>query len=448
MQITRPVTKYSKILLEELKHGSRFIDVTTCQDCINKDPNAGLLTDELGNNAYHLLLGSDYSRDIVMILLPLLLSRCPIGIQRVNRKNNLPLHLCLSQPVIIKEAAYLLLSAYPQACSMKNSDEEGGWYPLFLTVMRDNSDFELSKTICKLCPDSVKQLNASGSLPIHFAVNRENPNIDILRMLVRRHREGCSVRNNHGLLPMHCLLMSSTNTEAFNILYDAYEEALSIPDRQGKTSLHLAVLTIGKNHFKATKELEEELSNLKIDEDVDKPKEDVASDSDDEDDTSEGTRCLQENNQSLSRDVIREIIKKLPSLLVTQNNFFVTPVETLLEKLKPTTTKKKQVKVYGLYDDPLSARILLISHQRYARFGIMSSPRPRHLGILKELNWESRKYAILASYGNVKIPISKKKQKSPAVNSVEMKDVMKKGNVWAKLRYAAHDCLMIAVLYI
>ena len=447
MMQPRAGTVQGRLLLEELRHGSRFVDVSVCQDCINKDANAGLLRDEFGNNAYHLLLGSDYSPEVVMTLLPLLLNRCPIGIQHVNNKKNLPLHLCLAQPVIIKEAAYLLLSAYPKGCSMKNSDEEGGWYPLFLTVMRDNSDFELSKTICKLWPDSVKQLNASGSLPIHFAVNRENPNIKILQMLVRRYREGCSVRNNHGLLPMHCLLMSSTKVEAFNILHDAYEEALSIPDRQGKSCLHLAVLTIGKNNFKAIKDLEDELNDLTIDEDIAK-KVDVASGSDsDDDDESEAPKGLHENNQSLSRDIIRAVIKKSPNLLVQQNNFFVTPVETLLEKLKPVTTKKRQVKVYGLYDDPLSARILLMSHYRYAKMAAIPSPRPRHMAILKELNWESRKHAILASYGNNKIAVSKKKPKGTGLVDVDMKDVMKKG-LLAKLRYLAYDCLMIAVLYI
>ena len=65
-----------------------------------------------------------------------------------------------------------------------------------------------------------------------------------------------------------------------------------------------------------------------------------------------------------SRRLINFLISAFPAALVTRNNFEATPVETVLEKARKTRSKFKKVTVWGLFDDPYTARLLLLAHRR------------------------------------------------------------------------------------
>jgi hypothetical protein len=84
-----------------------------------------------------------------------------------------------------------------------------------------------------------------------------------------------------------------------------------------------------------------------------------------------------------NRSVIQFLISAYPLALVTKNNFNAIPVETVLEKHKPLRTKKKEVTIYGLYDDPPTARLLLISQYIYARkLSNFSDLKRDHMGMI------------------------------------------------------------------
>lgn len=68
---------------------------------------------------------------------------------------------------------------------------------------------------------------------------------------------------------------------------------------------------------------------------------------------------------SKSRRLICFLISAYPTALVMNNNFEATPVETVLEKARKTQSKFKKVIVWGLFDDPITARLLLLAHRRY-----------------------------------------------------------------------------------
>jgi hypothetical protein len=102
---------------------------------------------------------------------------------------------------------------------------------------------------------------------------------------------------------------------------------------------------------------------------------------------------------------VRFLIDAWPSALRTENNFNATPVDTVLEKTKAVRSKKKVVSVFGLYDDPPTARLLLLAHRKYSMVLSTSASNSIQLGplklmharVLRELNWVARKGAVFAS---------------------------------------------------
>jgi hypothetical protein len=75
---------------------------------------------------------------------------------------------------------------------------------------------------------------------------------------------------------------------------------------------------------------------------------------------------LSEYNSS-GRRVVRFLITAYPQALCTLSNFRATPVDTVLDKVKPQKSKNKVVSVYGLYHDPPTARLLLLAQRNRSR---------------------------------------------------------------------------------
>jgi hypothetical protein len=155
-----------------------------------------------------------------------------------------------------------------------------------------------------------------------------------------------------------------------------------VRDRQGRTCLHLAVLHMGREHSGAV-QLEEEEQRLQAQleaaaRDQDQPGGGRAAaevdwgsdDSDTERATSRGGKGQKSElieRDGGSRGVIRFLVSAYPQALCLENNFHATPVETVLEKVKPQRTKNKIVSIYGLYDDPPTARLLLSAQRNRSR---------------------------------------------------------------------------------
>ena len=79
-----------------------------------------------------------------------------------------------------------------------------------------------------------------------------------------------------------------------------------------------------------------------------------------------GAHALKED-LGVDRRVVNWLVEVWPEALVRLNNFGFTPVETVLEKTKNIVTKRKVVQVFGLYDDPPTARILLLAQSRFRK---------------------------------------------------------------------------------
>jgi hypothetical protein len=383
----------------------------------------------------HILSGNDHSSEFVITVLKALLKSCPEGVRADNINGSLPLHMCLSEQDILLEAAGLLLQAYPAAAGIPNKK---GYIPLFLCVMRDNSNIELCRALCQSFTNGPKHLNLTKSLPLHFAARRWRPNKELLKLLLKRYPEGAAVVNEYGYTALHCVCATSDDVEAVQMIYDAYPEAIKMKDRQGKTCLHLAVLAVGKDHELAVsrEEAEEQAQReqeLKAAKTVVSKVDDSSSvkgtlstkgegkgaavgggvkkisalaaaalaaekeNSDDDDNDEKETTLANQANEmhersgSRPRRIIQFLIEKWPEALITDNNFLATPVETVLEKARRIKSLSRQISVFGLFDDPPTARLLLNAQKYRSERRMLPPLRPRFLSTLRELNWLARR---------------------------------------------------------
>jgi hypothetical protein len=124
-------------------------------------------------------------------------------------------------------------------------------------------------------------------------------------------------------------------------------------------------------------------------------------DDEDENDRKETEAALSneinERDGSRSRKVIQFLISQWPEALVTDNNFMATPVETVLEKARRIKCLSRRISIFGLFDDPPTARLLLNAQKYRAEKRLLPPLRPRFYATLRELNWLARRDAIMLS---------------------------------------------------
>jgi ankyrin repeat protein len=452
---------------------------------------------DTGDTAFHLLVKTKLPQEIVQQVLEVLAEISPQGAAVVNQTGNLPLHTALSQRRIHLSIINLLLKAYPDGAKRENSL---GYIPLFLECMKDNSSFEVCKALCQAFPQGPGTKNRTNSYPLHFAAKRRRPNRDILRMLLRRAPEAASGENVYGVLPFHCLVATTDDIVSARMLYEAFKGAACVADRQGRTPLHLAVLAVGKDHSTAIEAIREEKELQCLQEKERHKSKKGGADatgndnvnyysSSDEDDSDDEAGKDDEENMNLmefgshSREIVRFLIDVNPAALVAVNNFEATPLQTVLEKIRKSTSKYRKLYTFGLYEDPPTARMLLLAHKRLNIAGKVSTGiRLAHYKVLRDLNWQHRRMAIFASYVGVNIGYalaSNEQRKKPGIGgSSNSKGGSKKvnhqkgkqvkssliqgkkgdaaesmnpigGNILAKLRInGSEDILRICVAYI
>jgi hypothetical protein len=412
---------------------------------------------------------------------------------------------------------------------------------------REIPNSQIVAKMCSSCKNIASVRDKAGNTPLHLAVNKsiiaamaemnvenvaDHPeNIKTIEILLDHYPEAASILNNQASMPLHLLCANCTNLELVKLVHSFHPSAVETCDIYNKTCLHLATLAVGKNQTDAMSKEERELQALADMKLAEKSKfkgskggmskeeleaykqieSEAAALQDDDDDeydlgiwneqeysqASGGANALNEN-LGVDRSVISWLIEQWPEGLVRNNNFGSAPVETVLEKTKPERTRKKIVSVYGLYDDPPTARMLLLAHVALHRKAVemrkLSKPGERetfrrnsdgeleldqygnpiqmfkmpplparHRQPLAELNYFARREALLVSFAGQPYPSEVRTEDSEAAKKVEKKKkgrhlpqnkakakakaiaaqqksngVIEKHNLLARLRYAGH----------
>jgi ankyrin repeat protein len=446
------VSVNGRALLEELSHPSSC-SLSRCLELIAADPLAGRLKNTDGETAFHLLTGLAHKPEIVITLLSSLLGTSAAGAKVLSSSGRLPLHLLLAQSPINYPAAHLLLEAYPGAASSVDGD---GYLPLFLLCMHEDPSpacAHLCRALCRAFPDGPAARNKTGSHPLHFAAKRQQPNKEVLRILLRRYPEAAGWQNRFMMFPLHCAVSSTGDVEAVRLIYEACPAAAAESDEKGRNVLHLALLRIGSSDLalRRAEEAEREVCSAL---DAISLEEAGCAEDEDEERQQQGSVYMRERN--VGRTVLYFLVSMHPLAMVTANNFFTMPVDTALAEVRPEVRRHKRVSVFGLHDDPLSARILLCAHARHARSGLLPMLRLHHLKALRNLNWEARRGALLASlvgtdrgYRKKVTATKREKDHKDETTIYRAPLVINPNNILARLRhFGGVDCLQLCISWL
>lgn len=240
------------------------------------------------------------------------------------------------------------------------------------------------------------------------------------------------MKDKQGSLPIHYICDFSDDLEAVSLIADAFPEGVRTRDIKGRTCLHIAALSVGRDHTLAVacEEIESERERASTSVHDSNP----AHHDSDEDDEDIGTveaftvHELLERSKGKSRKIVRYLIDAYPQALVEENNFRLSPVETLMEKTKTVDTKLKSVRVFGLYDDPPTARMLLLAHRRFVCQGALPALKREHMVALFQLNWQARRLALFASFvGQLVLPQRANKAIDSSSSKVGPRNLKSKG---------------------
>jgi len=102
-----------------------------------------------------------------------------------------------------------------------------GFVPLHIAVNRDDPNIDIVKALVKAYPLGASIADNRGRLPIHYAVSRGEPCVDIVKLLLKAHPACIRTVDNDGKLPIHILLdFPSPNFDVVKLLTDNYPNSL------------------------------------------------------------------------------------------------------------------------------------------------------------------------------------------------------------------------------
>lgn len=235
-------------------------DIEIIQMLVHADIGALQLRDNVGRLPIHILCGNRKLNESVSLQILQFMLNNNVDSDNILREGeedgNLPLHLA----VHTKSTTFckIMIDAYPQSLKEMN---HGGNTPLHEACRGARASYAMKQCrgarairvdtidtigyMLDLYNESIHVRSNSGALPIHRASLWGEQ--EVVAMLLNLDPSAASEKiPNKRYLPLHLACCTDKdNIEVVQILYDAYPEAISIGDTNGKNPLDLATRRTG-----------------------------------------------------------------------------------------------------------------------------------------------------------------------------------------------------------
>jgi hypothetical protein len=125
-----------------------------------------------------------------------------------------------------------------------------GSLPLHYAINRNDASPEVIKMLLNHAPNSIRVSCSRARLPIHLLLNRPNPNLELLNLMIEMYPESLKVSNGSGQIPLHKVVdQLPINITAFDKVFDGHPGGARVIDNEGYCPLHIAVDCLNPNEM-------------------------------------------------------------------------------------------------------------------------------------------------------------------------------------------------------
>jgi len=149
------------------------------------------------------------------------------------------LHEMITIYTLCGDTVRVLLQASPEAARVEDSY---GRLPLHVAVDRDQPWIDAIQRLVSAYPQALNSRDGIGRLPLHIAVDRQQPHPDVVRLLLRYHPQSAMARRGVGRLPIHYAIFADKPCiDVVQALLQSCPECAQTVDVYGRLPLHYAV---------------------------------------------------------------------------------------------------------------------------------------------------------------------------------------------------------------
>lgn len=149
------------------------------------------------------------------------------------------LHEMITIYTLCGDTIKVLLNADPDAAKI---EDNFGRLPLHIAIDKDQPWIASIENLINAYPQALNRRDSSGRLPLHTAVDRQSPNIDVVKLLISKSPQSANARRGVGRVPLHyAIFASKPSIEVLNCLLYACPESAQATDLYGRLPLHYAV---------------------------------------------------------------------------------------------------------------------------------------------------------------------------------------------------------------
>jgi hypothetical protein len=183
----------------------------------------------------------------------------------------MPLHVAVDKHRPWLRLIENLIAAYPIACSTRDGlhslsslsllcssplPSGGGRLPLHIVVDRNNPCIETVKLVIQAYPEGASTRRGVGRLPIHYAVFYDQPNLEVVKYLLEVDPSGAQTTDVYGRLPLHYAVdRSKPHLPVVKYLLSIFPNGAFVRDTNHRLPLMIAIDHLGPNESTAVVEM-------------------------------------------------------------------------------------------------------------------------------------------------------------------------------------------------